>query len=74
MNLPTRTAPSIIQNSPVLHYWEDKQCQPLVHPSDSTSLGNNTLVQINFWIILFYLLEVTPIFYQYSRDNKLFYF
>ena len=28
------------KNNPVSHYWEDKdQCQPLVHPSDATSLG-----------------------------------
>ena len=27
------------ENSPVVHYWKDEECQPLVHPSDATSLG-----------------------------------
>ena len=29
----------INENNPVLHYWKDEECQPLVHPSDATSLG-----------------------------------
>ncbi len=24
------------ENSPVVHYWKDEECQPLVHPSDAT--------------------------------------
>ena len=27
------------ESNPVLHYWKDNKCQPLVHPSDATSLG-----------------------------------
>jgi UDP-N-acetylglucosamine pyrophosphorylase len=27
------------ENNPVLHYWKDEECRPLVHPSDATSLG-----------------------------------
>ena len=31
----------IVENkyNPVSHYWKDKECQPLVHPSDAISLG-----------------------------------
>jgi hypothetical protein len=32
------------ENSPVLHYWKDEECQPLVHPSDATSLGTGTVI------------------------------
>ncbi|XP_028413147.1 tRNA-splicing endonuclease subunit Sen54-like [Dendronephthya gigantea] len=28
------------KNTPVSHYWEDKESRPLVHPSDATSLEN----------------------------------
>lgn len=33
------------ENSPVVHYWKDEECQPLVHPGDSTSLGMYTALR-----------------------------
>ena len=43
----TRLEALVVEENPVSHYWKDEQCRPLVHPSDSTSLGTESYLLQN---------------------------